>query len=104
MTWRQTTDEVMLRVPVPADVRGREVSFDIHPNRLSLGVRGSSLLSGSLADAGSINTDGCYWTLEGEGSDRHIAVTLGKATMVCAGHGSHLRGYSWLLLQRCLLP
>lgn len=38
-TWDQSTDEVFLRVPVPADVKGRDIEFEIHPKRLRLAAK-----------------------------------------------------------------
>lgn len=55
--WRQNTDEVIVKVPVGADVRGRDVQFDIHPTRLKLTVKGTPLLEGGLTDAGEVNVD-----------------------------------------------
>jgi hypothetical protein len=57
VTWRQSTDEVVIKVPVQSDVRGKEVDFEVHPTRLHLAVRGHPLLEGGLQDAGAIQVD-----------------------------------------------
>jgi hypothetical protein len=57
-TWTQNTEEVLLRVPVASDVRGRDVAFEAHPKRLSLRVRGEEVVGGGLADAGEVDVDG----------------------------------------------
>jgi hypothetical protein len=57
-TWTQNTEEVIVRVPVDAGTRGRDVAFEAHPKRLLLKVGGQELLGGSLADAGEIDIDG----------------------------------------------
>jgi hypothetical protein len=57
-SWSQTTDEVQLRVPVDSSVRGKDVTFEVHPLRLQLAVGGITLLEGRLEDAGSIRADG----------------------------------------------
>jgi hypothetical protein len=57
VTWRQTPDEVLITVPVEADVRGKEVVFEVHPTRLRLAVRGNTLLQGGLQDAGAVQVD-----------------------------------------------
>ncbi|KXZ47378.1 hypothetical protein GPECTOR_36g99 [Gonium pectorale] len=82
ITWAQTTDEVQVTVPVPEGVRGRDVKFEIHPRRLRLAVRGEAVLEGSLADAGEVRVDDCFWTLEADPADgsRHVAITLSKRT------------------------
>jgi len=61
VSWSQNTEEVQVKVPVGADVHGRDVKFDVHPTRLSLMVEGAPALQGSLKDAGAIDVDGaCY--------------------------------------------
>lgn len=60
VSWHQSTDEVFIKVPVDDSVRGKEVSFEVHPTRLQLAVRGDTLLEGSLTDAGAINVDSEY--------------------------------------------
>ena len=44
-----------------ADVRGRDVSFEVHPMRLALAVGGAEALAGELTDAGRVDVDGA-WT------------------------------------------
>eukprot|EP00878_Enallax_costatus_P034036 GHUV01037641.1.p1 GENE.GHUV01037641.1~~GHUV01037641.1.p1 ORF type:complete len:112 (+),score=5.87 GHUV01037641.1:199-534(+) len=58
VTWSQTTDEVLVKVPVDSSVRGKDVKFEVHPTRLQLSVGGETLLAGSLSDTGSIRSDG----------------------------------------------
>lgn len=52
----QTTDEAHLLVPTAPDVHKKDISFQVHPNRLTLTVKGESLLSGDLPEA--VNIDG----------------------------------------------
>ena len=52
----QTTDEAHLLVPTEPDVHKSDISFQVHPNRLMLTVKGDSLLSGDLPEA--VNIDG----------------------------------------------
>ncbi|KIY99530.1 hypothetical protein MNEG_8433 [Monoraphidium neglectum] len=84
-SWTQNTEEVILRVPVDPAVRGKDVQFEAHPKRLALKVKGEDLISGSLADAGEIDVDGTFWTLEAEGDQKVVVVTLGKKI---SGHES----------------
>ncbi len=58
--WLQTTDEVHLLVPINADVHKADLSFQVHPNRLKLTVKGESLLSGDLPEA--VNIDGMLYS------------------------------------------
>lgn len=66
VSWSQTTDEVLIKVPVDASVRGKEVDFEVHPTRLRLAVRGNTLLEGSLLDAGAVSVDSEYYSSQGE--------------------------------------
>lgn len=54
--WMQTVDEAHLLVPTKPDVHKKDISFQVHPNRLTLKVKGESLLSGALPEA--VNIDG----------------------------------------------
>ncbi|KAI8468030.1 MAG: cyclophilin-type peptidyl-prolyl cis-trans isomerase [Monoraphidium minutum] len=77
-SWSQNTEEVLLRVPVESGVRGRDVQFEAHPKRVTLKVGGQEVVSGGLADAGEIDIDGTFWTLESEGDKKVLLVTLAK--------------------------
>lgn len=90
MTWKQNVDDVQVRVPVAADVRGRDVAFEVHPKRLSIKVGGKPVLQGSLADAGAVDPDG-GWAQEaarGCGVRRALGllqvVPLGCSAVGCA--------------------
>lgn len=54
--WVQNTDEVHLLLRTDPDVHKSDVSFQVHPNRLTLTVKGDPLLSGDLPEA--VNIDG----------------------------------------------
>ena len=58
VTWDQTTDEVLIKVPIAADVKGKDIKFEVHPKRLQLQAKGSTLLDGGLEDAGEVDLDG----------------------------------------------
>ena len=51
----QTTDEAHLLVPTEPDVHKEDISFQVHPKRLTLKVKGESLLSGDLPEAVDID-------------------------------------------------
>ena len=51
----QTTDEVHILVPTKQDVHKSDLSFQVHPKRLKLTVKGDSLLSGDLPEAVDID-------------------------------------------------
>jgi hypothetical protein len=82
VSWHQTTDDVLIKVPVPPGTRGKDVAFEVHPTRLSLAVQGEPLLAGGLADAGAIKLDGA----SAAGVGRVLALSLvcgGVADVVC---------------------
>ncbi|KAG1680814.1 hypothetical protein FOA52_008147 [Chlamydomonas sp. UWO 241] len=85
-SWTQTPDDVLIRVPVDASVRGRDISFEVHPKRLSLAVDGKQLLAGNFAGGGDVNADESFWTLEKSdeesgGGRKYVAITLAKKSM-----------------------
>ncbi len=57
-SWSQSTDEVFVKVPVDSSIKGKDVHLEVHPSRLALQVAGTSMLEGSLTDAGEIDLDG----------------------------------------------
>ena len=56
VAWLQTVDEVHILVPTDEGVQKSDLSFQVHPQRLSLTVKGESLLSGDLPEA--VDVDG----------------------------------------------
>lgn len=80
ITWEQNTDDVIINVPVAEDVKGRDIDFEVHPKRLSLKIKGETVLQGDLSDVGAINLNECFWTIEDEGG-RHVAINLAKKEM-----------------------
>ncbi|GBF90434.1 hypothetical protein Rsub_03430 [Raphidocelis subcapitata] len=86
-TWSQDTEEVTLRIPVPSEVRGKDVKFEAHPRRLALSVAGRELVWGGLEGAAEIDPDATFWTLESEGGQKFVVATLGKKR---SGHDSWL--------------
>eukprot|EP00199_Chlamydomonas_sp_CCMP681_P002579 CAMPEP_0119108918 /NCGR_PEP_ID=MMETSP1180-20130426/16179_1 /TAXON_ID=3052 ORGANISM="Chlamydomonas cf sp, Strain CCMP681" /NCGR_SAMPLE_ID=MMETSP1180 /ASSEMBLY_ACC=CAM_ASM_000741 /LENGTH=339 /DNA_ID=CAMNT_0007094595 /DNA_START=13 /DNA_END=1032 /DNA_ORIENTATION=- len=85
VTWKQSVDDVRIKVPVGSEVRGRDLKFEVHPRRLSLRLGGQPLLEGSLTDAGEISVDDCFWTLETDeadgGSSKYVEIVLIKRSM-----------------------
>lgn len=78
----QTTDEAHLLVPTEPDVHKEDISFQVHPKRLTLTVKGESLLSGDLPEA--IDIDGTM--LGTEATCKSLAMPAFAAssmTLVC---------------------
>lgn len=79
VSWLQTTNEVHFLVTTQPGIQKSDLSFQIHPNRLNLTVKGESLLSGDLPEA--VDIDGCYWAFEETDQGRMIHITLEKKIM-----------------------
>lgn len=79
--WYQSTDEVFVKVPVNTDVKGKDVKLEVHPKRLSLKINNEEALHGSLVDAGEVNVDDCYWSMEDQDGAKYVLVTLAKRSM-----------------------
>mmetsp|Transcript_46993 Transcript_46993/g.119879 ORF Transcript_46993/g.119879 Transcript_46993/m.119879 type:complete len:486 (-) Transcript_46993:396-1853(-) len=88
-TWSQSTNEVLIKLPIPEEVRGGDVALEVHPKRLSLAVRGEPALAGFFDEKtkeAMVDPDGCFWSIETDGeSGRVVVVTLEKKEI---GHES----------------
>lgn len=74
---RQIGQEVLLRVPIDEGVQGRDVHFEVHPARLRLAVNDQVLLEGDFGGH-QIALDGCFWSIESEGDQRFVEITIEK--------------------------
>ena len=72
--WEDKGVEVIIKVGVPPEIKGRDVSFDVHAGRVTLQARGETLLSGDTEHA--IDPDTSLWFLEeDEALGRSYALT-----------------------------
>lgn len=75
-TWEQTNKEVALLLPVPPDVRGKEVRFQCTSQQLSVSVRDVEVRGELFLP---VKPDDSTWELEDEPSGRRLRVGLCKA-------------------------
>ena len=75
-TYTQTNKEVVLFLPVAADVRAKEVEFKCTSQQLSLSVRGVELKGEFFL---AVKPDESTWELEDEPAGRRLRVGLCKA-------------------------
>ena len=75
-TYTQTNKEVVLYVPLAADVRAKEVHFKCTSQQLSLSVRGAELQGEFFL---AVKPDESTWELEDEPAGRRLRVGLCKA-------------------------
>ena len=75
-TYTQTNKEVVLYVPLAADVRAKEVQFKCTSQQLSLSVRGAELQGEFFL---AVKPDESTWELEDEPTGRRLRVGLCKA-------------------------
>ena len=74
--WSQTDDEVELIAPLPAGVKGKDVACKVLPGSISISVRGSSILQGTLLK--KVRHGECEWTIEEQAGERVLKLTLVK--------------------------
>ena len=75
--WEDKGVEVIIKVGVPPEIKGRDVSFDVHAGRVTLQARGETLLSGDTEHA--IDPDTSLWFLEeDEALGRVVEISLAK--------------------------
>jgi len=87
-SWTQTLSEVTITIPVPENVRGKDVSIAIEKTKIKVNIKGvsssssssSSILEGALYKR--ILADDSAWTLESGGSSSSSSSYSGKLLMI----------------------
>jgi len=78
-SWTQSTEEVEVRVPIPATMKARDVDVVFNVRKLRAGLKGQApLLDGELG--GSVRPDECTWSIAGSGAERHLLISMEKQT------------------------
>ena len=70
-SWTQTLSEVTITIPVPENVRGKDVSIAIEKTKIKVNIKGVSSSSSSILEGAlykRILADDSAWTLESGGS------------------------------------
>ncbi|KAI9878009.1 MAG: hypothetical protein M1830_002167 [Pleopsidium flavum] len=75
--WTQTIQDVDITVPVPGNIKGKDLDVVISKTKLKVGLKGQTpILDGDLAK--QIHVDESTWTLETTSSGKEIALHLDK--------------------------
>lgn len=76
-SWTQTEDEVEVVVPLPKDAASKDVHVKYMPKSLEVKYQKDPLVVLSLF--ARVDPDGCTWTLDRDGSESKLVVTMEKA-------------------------
>ncbi|KAI9695227.1 MAG: hypothetical protein M1820_008799 [Bogoriella megaspora] len=76
--WTQTIKDVDVTVPVPGNLKGRDLDVKLTRDKLKVGVKGQTpVIDGDLPKA--IDSEESTWTLETTPSSKEISIHLEKA-------------------------
>jgi hypothetical protein len=76
-SWTQTDDEVEVVVPLPNGATAKDANVKYLPKSIEVKCRKEPLLALSLFDR--VDPDGCTWTLERDGDECKLVITMEKA-------------------------
>mmetsp|Transcript_1937 Transcript_1937/g.5360 ORF Transcript_1937/g.5360 Transcript_1937/m.5360 type:complete len:167 (-) Transcript_1937:55-555(-) len=85
-TWAQTRREVIITINVNEGVRGRDISYDVSPTHIRIGVSSSAADSSqsSFSLCGllflPVKPDDCLWTLEEGDKGKVLQIELVKSS------------------------
>ncbi|KAI9713739.1 MAG: hypothetical protein M1812_006577 [Candelaria pacifica] len=75
--WTQTIQDVDITVPVPGNIKGRDLEVVLTKNRLKVAIKGQTpIIDGDLPKA--IHVDESTWTLEPVSDGKEVAIHLDK--------------------------
>jgi hypothetical protein len=75
-SWTQTEEELEVVVPLSADIQSKDVQVKYLPRSFQVKCRKEPLISLSLFER--IEPDGCTWTLDRDGEEKRLVITLEK--------------------------
>lgn len=78
--WTEDSDNVTVGVFVDEDVRGKQVTLDVHPTRMALAIQGTMVLEGDFPSGHEAIPDGSFFEMEEKDGKRVALVTLEKKT------------------------
>lgn len=76
-SWTQTEDEVEVVVPLPNGATAKDANVKYMPKSIEVKCRKEPLLALSLFDR--VDPDGCTWTLDRDGDESRLVITMEKA-------------------------
>ncbi|ETO36503.1 hypothetical protein RFI_00558 [Reticulomyxa filosa] len=82
--WTQTLQDVDVRIPIPSNLKGKDLTVTFDKRKLFVGIKGKPpIINGQLHEA--VSVDECAWTLDREHgkTDKTLTVSLRKETGMC---------------------
>mmetsp|Transcript_3009 Transcript_3009/g.4046 ORF Transcript_3009/g.4046 Transcript_3009/m.4046 type:complete len:276 (-) Transcript_3009:247-1074(-) len=77
-TWEQESSEITIVVPIEAAIKTKDVIYELKPNYIKLGLKGSTIfVDGDLS--ANVKLDDSYWEIDTVKGKRCIVVVLIKA-------------------------
>lgn len=76
--WSQTANEMEVVVPLPPEMKSKDVVCKVLPSSISLVVGGKTIVRGRLLRR--VVAEDCDWMIEGTGEARLLRLTLPKLT------------------------
>lgn len=76
--WTEDSNNVTVGVFVNEDVRGKQVTLDVHPTRMALAIQGAVVLEGEFPSGHEAIPDGSFFEMEEKDGKRMALVTLEK--------------------------
>lgn len=76
-SWTQTEDELEVVVPLPKDATSKDVHVKYLPKSIEVKCQKEPLISLSLF--ARVDPDGCTWTLDRDGDESKLVITMEKA-------------------------
>lgn len=80
-SWIQTLEELTVTVPVPGNMKGKDVVVDISKTNLKVGLKNKpAILEGKLSK--TVNAEDAIWTLETTPAGKSIVITMEKTNQM----------------------
>jgi len=80
-SWIQTLEELTVTVPVPGNMKGKDVVVDITKTNLKVGLKNKpAILEGKLSK--TVNAEDAIWTLETTPAGKSIVITMEKTNQM----------------------
>jgi hypothetical protein len=75
--WTQNAKDLSLYIPIPENIKGKDIIIDFNPTKILVGIKGSQpIFDGELFSI--IKTDNCTWLINSDDGKRELVVELDK--------------------------
>uniref|UniRef100_A0A7S0GY02 CS domain-containing protein n=1 Tax=Amorphochlora amoebiformis TaxID=1561963 RepID=A0A7S0GY02_9EUKA len=76
-SWKQSSDDVEVTIPVDSKVRSKDVKVDLKSKSLAISVNNNCLISGDLFSV--VRASESNWSMSTEGNGKEISIMMEKA-------------------------